>query len=890
MQRKEKQRSRKLFEPVCVVCVVNVCGVCGVCVVWCVWWCVCVCVCGVCVCVCVCVWCVCGVCVCGVCVVCVCVVCVWYVCGVCVMCVWCVCVCVVCVWCVCVWCVWCVCVCCVLCVAVLSCCSVLYCAVLCCIVLYWAGLGWAGLCFALLCFALLCFALLCFASVGLGWVGLGWVGLGLSWHVMSRLGWVWLGFRYRIGSPHVMSCHCMAFRARASWFPMTCHLVCCRALTCPTSSFVQFPVEMVVSVRCVPSDLALRRGQPTADICFLLSPLVLELLDNRVRCLTYVIRHFLVRLRFVERIFATPMTESLPQSLSTASGDQRLRGVHLDSVLRRRGAILRASTGDDHTYRLSAPVVRLDAFLSHTWSTPYWMKWMTLSLEYNFGVALMWSLFVCALVCGLSAGKCLPLVDMESVPTHTRHPRGPYCTLLCFVVFYAVLHFGADVTSSVTPRWRRSPMVFLDKVCIHQTDTQIKAEGISNLDNFVVKSDTFVILRADDYLERLWTVFEFGSVLLLHDLPNIVTLPVTIAPALFALSTVFTFNQLIGFALRTDLVAATQFHATVRQQATVLVHITTGLLLNLFLRRLHRESARSVRQLSAFSISSAKCSVEEDRAVVQKKIASMMQATGITEDSDVLSSFDAFVRTVFPPAMDRGYRIPMKSSCTVFLTFLGNGFDVLGADLAAGTTLRFAVPRFLFWVFWTVPAGTLLFFGTSVLTSRRLHLRGWTEFAYVVLVTCLQTLFVGVFQLLNRRISDAAATSDSVAACYFALMLMLIAVNCFLYRSEVHCSLWTCARKQLALKPMSVPPAPASNVEEEPNAMQVTVEGPCGADDSDEVTRSAEQRSDERPQAHALPLEETERAGALNELTASMAQPPVAPELHPVRRIIRMSL
>jgi len=57
-------------------------------------------------------------------------------------------------------------------------------------------------------------------------------------------------------------------------------------------------------------------------------------------------------------------------------------------------------------------------------------------------------------------------------------------------------------------------------------------------------------------------------------------------------------------------------------------------------------------------------------------------------------------------SMERGYGIPMKCSVTVFMTCVGYGFNALGADDA--------VPRFLF---------------TSVLTSRRLHLQGWTEYA-----------------------------------------------------------------------------------------------------------------------------------------------------------------
>ena len=322
--------------------------------------------------------------------------------------------------------------------------------------------------------------------------------------------------------------------------------------------------------------------------------------------------------------------------------------MRLDSVLRRRGAILKASTGDARSYQLSTPVGRLDAFLSHTWSTPYWMKCTTLSLEYSFGVALVWGLFVCTVVSGLIAGKWLPLVDMED-----GNPRGPYCALLCPIVFHAVLHFGADVTSLVPRRWRMSPLVFLDKVCIHQTDAQVKAKGIANLDKIAVKSDTFVILQADDYLQRLWTVFEFGSVLLVHTSPSIVVLPVTMAPPVLFSCILFAMNQLLAFTSETALVAAFGMHSVVRFYGPLLVHVTTLLLGNLSLRSGHRESERRVNELADFSILTARCAVEEDRAVVHRKIALMMQATGTMEaGDDLLRAFDVHVRTRLPPAME----------------------------------------------------------------------------------------------------------------------------------------------------------------------------------------------------------------------------------------------
>ena len=46
-------------------------------------------------------------------------------------------------------------------------------------------------------------------------------------------------------------------------------------------------------------------------------------------------------------------------------------------------------------------------------------------------------------------------------------------------------------------------MIFLDKVCTHQTDVKLQKEDIAHLGMFLLFSGQLVVLQADDYLERL---------------------------------------------------------------------------------------------------------------------------------------------------------------------------------------------------------------------------------------------------------------------------------------------------------------------------------------------------------------------------------------------------
>merc|ERR1719353_1430690 len=82
-------------------------------------------------------------------------------------------------------------------------------------------------------------------------------------------------------------------------------------------------------------------------------------------------------------------------------------------------------------------------------------------------------------------------------------------------------HTTFTITLFYYHEWRlcltgwRGPSVFLDKTCIHQTDTDLQAAGIRKLGAFLRKSRTMVVLYGEEYLQKLWTVYEIASFLTL---------------------------------------------------------------------------------------------------------------------------------------------------------------------------------------------------------------------------------------------------------------------------------------------------------------------------------------------------------------------------------------
>merc|ERR1712232_94654 len=72
---------------------------------------------------------------------------------------------------------------------------------------------------------------------------------------------------------------------------------------------------------------------------------------------------------------------------------------------------------------------------------------------------------------------------------------------------------GLLVFSAVLVCWQPKEDVFLDKVCIHQTDLHKKQQGIDGLGGFLHYSGRMIIFWDRTYFKRLWCVFELAAYL-----------------------------------------------------------------------------------------------------------------------------------------------------------------------------------------------------------------------------------------------------------------------------------------------------------------------------------------------------------------------------------------
>ena len=107
---------------------------------------------------------------------------------------------------------------------------------------------------------------------------------------------------------------------------------------------------------------------------------------------------------------------------------------------------------------------------------------------------------------------------------------GNACVFPCFVclpvaTFFVVFIFGQDLTGA---RWSMS--LWVDKLCIHQTDLDLKSKQIAALPVFVAHASRMLILWDETYFERLWCNLELATFVHCGGIQNVDLLPLWLAP------------------------------------------------------------------------------------------------------------------------------------------------------------------------------------------------------------------------------------------------------------------------------------------------------------------------------------------------------------------------
>eukprot|EP00929_Paragymnodinium_shiwhaense_P012700 TRINITY_DN12026_c0_g1_i1.p1 TRINITY_DN12026_c0_g1~~TRINITY_DN12026_c0_g1_i1.p1 ORF type:complete len:731 (+),score=105.91 TRINITY_DN12026_c0_g1_i1:69-2261(+) len=194
--------------------------------------------------------------------------------------------------------------------------------------------------------------------------------------------------------------------------------------------------------------------------------------------------------------------------------DSLMRGVPLTDALANFGQHWTSIEATAADYDISQSVLRLDDFVSHDWGTPRTIKVIALCFHYNNGAATIASMVVGAFAAVLQSGLLVQLPEVVFTDYvvlmsgwHVQFKLGRLAMIVCPVAYLFFFCFWQRVRCLFTaPR-----TVFLDKLCIHQTDASLKSAGIAGLAGFLQRSDRLLVLWTPRYFTRLWCAYELAA-------------------------------------------------------------------------------------------------------------------------------------------------------------------------------------------------------------------------------------------------------------------------------------------------------------------------------------------------------------------------------------------
>eukprot|EP00439_Symbiodinium_sp_Y106_P081320 s559_g20.t1 len=315
------------------------------------------------------------------------------------------------------------------------------------------------------------------------------------------------------------------------------------------------------------------------------------------------------------------------------------------SLLRRRG-LFRAATGIDVSWGLgrvfstptdqaedqmrfhyTAKVNYVDIFVSHSWSANGWLKYLAVCCFLNLGIAKK-------ATAAAAVFSSLLVFLVPELPTMLVFCMMLDVPVLVFLVFFL---YGQNLTCGL---W--CPSMWVDKLCVDQGDESRKAAGLAGLPTIVQCSGRMLVLWDDTYFERLWCNFELAVFAKYRGLKNFRFLPVWLPPwiligVLFSYllwRLIATLQELDPEYGIDDTAKYTTAHGDkvafgTQRVLKILSDLETYAVLEMpffaaavALLRSKLDGHRSLLEnMMNFDIQLAKCSVEDDREVIEAQVA-----------------------------------------------------------------------------------------------------------------------------------------------------------------------------------------------------------------------------------------------------------------------------
>jgi len=356
---------------------------------------------------------------------------------------------------------------------------------------------------------------------------------------------------------------------------------------------------------------------------------------------------------------------------------------------------------------------------------------------------------------------------------------------LCIVVGVPMFWFILFTWQTLAGHLFSGSTIFVDKACVHQADPELKKKGIENLAAFVYYSWSMLVCYSDVYLQRLWTVYEFASFLMLHPGGTM-----HIRPVLLGLVVVVgAFASYISFCAARFWYA--QMHTlpflTLQEVALAPAVIAFAIVQ----RPWAFERAQIGERVKHFRICEAKCFAEEDRALVQQNIISFMKLLNYVPDAasdeDIYTAFEALVRKEVPHLLAVSFGrvgVPYLHVVIMFVPQLLNGFEWFSANFQSGASWRGLSSSLIFDMTAALAIGPLCIASTSAMSSLSLKNRVGVQHAFATIsaVALINlALWSGILKIVGQ-LYFASADSDIIYGFYLVSVLFIFILACLAYR------------------------------------------------------------------------------------------------------------
>jgi len=451
-----------------------------------------------------------------------------------------------------------------------------------------------------------------------------------------------------------------------------------------------------------------------------------------------------------------------------------LRATCSTSILRKRASILSSSAGDGTEYHeLSFEADHIDEFISHNWSTGRWHKFMALALHFNlkFGFA----------AAAAASTVAFGLIIHGDLPCGYKGPQGYSLGLWCqtfgSIAFVFALLFWHEIGSALGCS---GPTCFLDKSCIHQTDSDLKRKGIQSLAAFLAYSWKLVVVYSDTYLVKLWTVYELATFLLMFPKGSIIFRPVSLAKIVAVQFIVAFLWVWLTFIMHSRI-----------PLADVKLNMAGDMFIKCVLafgfRVWEKELAQIHERVKRFSIADAECYCEEDRALVERNIEGFTAHFGFvdpdTPKAEALDEFNKLVHQEVPKLLKDSFGrlgIPIQFIWAIFLPVTLQHTDRMACECREHVSIHIVI---------VVIRGLVSFLALDPLTvainacASRYMLNIWTclavFFAGALSSVIPYLLWWGLYILGERSIDSKISLAVYLGSC-----CILLSISYLIYRPK----------------------------------------------------------------------------------------------------------